>query len=543
MHDLVRRAEDWLSQDPDPETREELAGLLAAGDLSALAARFGAKLEFGTAGLRGELGAGPNRMNRVTVRRAAAGLAAVLGPGRTVVIGFDARHKSDVFARDSAAVLGGAGLRALLLPRPLPTPVLAFAVRHLGADAGVTVTASHNPPRDNGYKVYWGDGRQIVPPVDAEISAAIDAVGRVDLLPEGEWEVLGEEIVDDYLDAVTALPLGDPEVRELTVAYTPLHGVGAATLAEAFRRAGFAPPHMVAAQRDPDPDFSTVSFPNPEEPGAMDLALELAGGIGADIVIANDPDADRCAVGVPAREGGYRMLSGDELGGLLAEHVLASTSGAERMVATTIVSSSLLGKIAAAYGVAFTETLTGFKWIMRAGPGLVFGYEEALGYCVGSDAGPPVLDKDGIGAALTVAAIAAAARRAGRTPLDLLDDQARRYGLHATGALPVRVADVSLIIEAMARLRAEPPAALGGRAVERIDDYAPGLTGLPPTDALRFRLAGEARVVVRPSGTEPKLKCYLEVVCPVTGDVDAARARAARDVEAVRHDLAATLGL
>ncbi|WP_199537127.1 phospho-sugar mutase [Spongiactinospora gelatinilytica] len=543
MRDLVRRAEDWLAQDPDPETRSELEGLLASGDQAALAGRFAAKLEFGTSGLRGELGTGPNRMNRVTVMRAAAGLAAVLGPGGKVVIGYDARHKSDVFARDTAAVLAGAGLRALLLPGPLPTPVLAFAVRHLGAVAGVTVTASHNPPRDNGYKVYWADGRQIVPPVDARISAAIDAVGRVDRLPLGEWEVLGPEIADAYLSAVTALPLGDPKVRDLTVVYTPLHGVGGGTLGKAFERAGFAPPYVVAAQRDPDPDFPTVAFPNPEEPGAMDLALELAGRLGADLLIANDPDADRCAVGVPLGGGGHRMLTGDELGGLLAEHVLGATSGGSRRVATTIVSSSLLGKIAAAHGVAFAETLTGFKWIMRAGPGLVFGYEEALGYSVGSDAGLPVRDKDGIGAALTVAALAAAARHAGRTLLDLLDDQARKYGLHATGALSFRVEDLSLITAAMDRLRAGPPTALGGRAVEGIDDFAAGTSALPPTDALRFRLAGDARAIVRPSGTEPKLKCYLEVVTPVgpDGDVDTARARAAQDITAIGDTLTAAL--
>ncbi|MEV4562516.1 phospho-sugar mutase [Nonomuraea sp. NPDC049419] len=536
-------ARAWLAQDPDPDTRAELAGLIERDDLDALRERFGARLEFGTAGLRGELGAGPNRMNRVTVMRAAAGLAAVLGPGRHVVIGYDARHKSDVFARDTAAVLTGAGLHATLLPCPLPTPVLAFAVRHLGADAGVTVTASHNPPRDNGYKVYWGDGSQIVPPVDAGISAAIDAVGRVDELPlgsPGTLTELGEDIVDDYIEAVTALPLGD--ARELRVAYTPLHGVGAATLTGAFLAAGFESPMAVEEQRNPDPDFPTVAFPNPEEPGAMDLAAALAGKIGADLVLANDPDADRCAVGVPLPGGGVRMLTGDEVGGLLAEHVITHTTG-DRMVATTIVSSTLLAKIAQAHGVRYGETLTGFKWIIKAGPGLVFGYEEAIGYSVGSDAGLPVWDKDGIGAALTVAGIAAAAKRDGRTLLDLLDDQARRYGLHATTQLSFRVADLSLIADAMSRLRAEPPAGLGGLEVTATDDLARGDGGLPPTDGLRYRLADDARVVVRPSGTEPKLKCYLEVVVPVTTTPGEARAAAARRLEAVESDLAARLGL
>ncbi|MDA0632966.1 phospho-sugar mutase [Nonomuraea sp. MCN248] len=545
MTSVQDRARAWLAQDPDPDTRAELAGLLERGDAEGLLDRFGAKLEFGTAGLRGELGAGPNRMNRVTVMRAAAGLARVLGPGRHVVIGYDARHKSDVFARDTAAVLKGAGLRASVLPRPLPTPVLAFAVRHLGADAGVTVTASHNPPRDNGYKVYWGDGSQIVPPIDAEISAAIDAVGPVGDLPlGGPGTLLDDSVVAAYLDAVTTLPLG--EARDLRVAYTPLHGVGADTLARAFEAAGFEPPLPVAEQRDPDPDFPTVAFPNPEEPGAMDLAVALAATTGADLVLANDPDADRCAVGVPLPGGGCRMLTGDEVGGLLAEHVITHTSGA-RMVATTIVSSTLLGKIARAHGVGYGETLTGFKWIIKAGPGLVFGYEEAIGYSVGTTRGGspelPVRDKDGIGAALTVAAIAADAKRAGRTLLDLLDDQARRYGLHATSQLSFRVADLSLIKDAMARLRATPPDRLGGREVVRLDDLSRGDGGLPPTDGLRFTLSGDARVVVRPSGTEPKLKCYLEVVVPVADDVAPARARAADDLAALKTDLSAALGL
>ncbi|MGC5013678.1 phospho-sugar mutase [Streptosporangium sp. DT93] len=544
--DLAGLARSWLAQDPDPDTRAELARLLDGGDDDALRERFGSRLEFGTAGLRGELGAGPNRMNRVTVMRAAAGLARVLGPGRHVVIGYDARHKSDAFACDTAAVLTGAGLRASLLPGPLPTPVLAFAVRHLGADAGVTVTASHNPPRDNGYKVYWGDGSQIVPPIDAEISAAIDATGPVSDLPLGSpgepgWTTLDDGVVAAYLEALTALPIG--RARALRVAYTPLHGVGGVTLARAFAAAGFETPATVAEQAEPDPDFPTVAFPNPEEPGAMDLALELAARTGADLVLANDPDADRCAVGVPLPGGGHRMLTGDELGALLGEHVIRHTSGDERLVATTIVSSSLLGKIAAAHGVRYAETLTGFKWIMKAGEGLVFGYEEALGYSVGSEQGLPVHDKDGIGAALTVAGIAAQAALEGRSLLDLLDDQARRHGLHATSQLSFRVADLSLITGAMARLRATPPRRLGGHDVEAADDLSRGAGGLPPTEGLRYRLSGGARVVVRPSGTEPKLKCYLEVVIPVTGEVSEARARAATELDALKTDLTEALGL
>ena len=543
-----RQAEDWLDQDPDPETREELRALL--DDDAALAERFGAKLEFGTAGLRGELGPGPNRMNRVTVMRAAAGLAAVLtsedaaerferpGSAASVVIGYDARHKSDVFAEDSAAVLAGTGLTVHLMPCPLPTPVLAYAVRHLGADAGIMVTASHNPPRDNGYKVYWGDGAQIIPPLDTEISRAIDAVGRVDELPRGaEWNVLDDGIVNAYFHSLARLPLGT--ARDVTVAYTPLHGVGGAVLRRAFDWSGFPAPAVVAEQAEPDPDFPTVAFPNPEEPGAMDLALEL--GKGHDLVIANDPDADRCAVAV-----GGRMLTGDEVGGLLAEHVLRHTHGADRLVVTTIVSSSLLGRIATAHGVRYAESLTGFKWIMKAGTDhdrLVYGYEEALGYCVGGDDGVPVRDKDGIGAALTVAALAAEAKADSRTLLDLLDDQARRYGLHATAQLSVRVAYLSLITDAMARLRASPPDRLGGRAVTGVDDLAAGLNGLPPTDALRFRLSEGGRVVVRPSGTEPKLKCYLEVVEPVTGPVAEARTTAAAALTRLRDALSGVLGL
>ncbi|MBD2899535.1 putative phosphomannomutase [Actinomadura sp. RB99] len=542
MSDLRGYAEEWLAQDPDPDNRAELRAILDAGDDRALADRFGSRLEFGTAGLRGELGAGPNRMNRVTVMRAAAGLAACLPAGGRVIVGFDARHGSRRFAQDTAAVLAGAGLRAEVFADPVPTPVLAHFTRSFGdIVAGVMVTASHNPPRDNGYKVYWGDGAQIVPPRDAEISAAIDAVGRVDELPLGsDWTVHHDTRL--YLDALADLRLGDE--RDISIVYTPMHGVGRDVLLAAFEQAGFPAPVVVPEQAEPDPDFPTVAFPNPEEPGALDLALALARDRDADLVIANDPDADRCAVAVPG-PGGWRALTGDEVGGLLAEHVLRHTAGDDRLVVTTIVSSSLLASIAREHGVRSAESLTGFKWIMKAGgPGdrLVFGYEEALGYSVGDDRGVLVNDKDGIGAALAVAALAAEARRDGRTLLDLLDDQARRYGLHATSQLSVRVDDLSLIAGAMARLRANPPAELAGRAVEAFDDLSGGVDGLPPTDGLRFRLGG-ARVVIRPSGTEPKLKCYLEVVRPVSGDVAAARERAAADLDALREDVSAALAL
>ncbi|RBM11695.1 phospho-sugar mutase [Streptomyces sp. PT12] len=550
--DLFARARAWLAEDPDPETREELNGLLERGDLAGLASRFSGTLQFGTAGLRGEMGAGPMRMNRTVVIRAAAGLAAYLagraegsGPG-LVVIGYDARHRSDVFARDTAAVVTGAGLRAALLPRPLPTPVLAFAIRHLGAVAGVMVTASHNPPRDNGYKVYLGDGSQIVPPTDADIAARIAAVGPLAEVarPDEGWRVLGDEVVEAYL-ARTDAALRVGSARSVSVVYTPLHGVGGSVLGAAFRRAGFPVPVEVAPQALPDPDFPTVAFPNPEEPGAMDLAFATARATRPDLVIANDPDADRCAVGVPdaGAEGGWRMLRGDELGALLATHMVAK--GARGTLAASIVSSSLVGRIAETAGLPFEETLTGFKWLAKV-PGLVFGYEEALGYCV--DPGG-VRDKDGITAALAVAELAAELQAEERSLTDVLDDLALAHGLHATDQLSVRVTDLSLIAAAMRRLREAPPRALGGLAVTSVEDLSDGASGLPPTDGLRYALAGgggvrSARVIVRPSGTEPKLKCYLEVVLPVAdrASLSAVREAAAGVLGALRGDLAAVVG-
>jgi phosphomannomutase len=544
---LVRTAaQAWLAEDPDPDTRAELQALLDAGAEAEaeLADRFAGSLEFGTAGLRGAVGAGSNRMNRVVVIRAAAGLAAYLkangltdGP---VLIGYDARHKSDVFAEDTAAVIRGAGLDAVLLDRPTPTPVVAFGIRHLKAVAGVVVTASHNPPQDNGYKVYLGDGSQIVPPADSEIAAAIEAVGALASVPRGDdWQTAGDDLLDAYLDRIATLVPADAP-RELNVAYTPLHGVGRLLVEAAVSRAGFAAPSVVASQADPDPDFPTVSFPNPEEPGAIDAALELARSVGADIAVANDPDADRCAVAVPdpAADGGWRMLRGDELGALLGEFLLSSRPSG--VAACSIVSSSLLGKIAAAYDVAYADTLTGFKWIGRV-PDLVFGYEEALGYCVDPEA---VKDKDGISTLIRVLQLAAEAKAAGRTLLDLLDDLAKKYGLHATDQLAARVDDLSLIAAAMDRLRATPPTSLGGHTVDRIEDLSQGTETLPPTDGLRYTLSEGARVVVRPSGTEPKIKCYLEVVIPVSGDdVAAARTQAATELTAIKQDLATAAGI
>lgn len=551
--DLIARAHAWLAEDPDPETREELAKLIETAEAGELAERFSGTLQFGTAGLRGELGAGPMRMNRAVVIRAAAGLAGYLrSAGETggqrqalVVIGYDARHKSADFARDTAAVLTGAGLRAALLPRPLPTPVLAFAVRRLGAVAGVTVTASHNPPRDNGYKVFLGDGAQIAAPADTGIAAEIAAVGPLAEVPrpaEG-WETLGEEIVDAYL-ARTGAVLTEGAPREVRVVHTALHGVGSRTLHDAFVRAGFPAPVAVPEQAEPDPDFPTVAFPNPEEPGAMDLAFATArtADPAPDLVIANDPDADRCAVAVPDpdAEAGWRMLRGDEVGVLLATHLVHKH--ARGTFATTIVSSSLLARIATAARLPYQETLTGFKWLARA-DGLRYAYEEALGYCVDPDG---VRDKDGVTAALLIAELTAELRLAGRTLDDLLDDLAVEYGVHATDQLSVRVEDLTLITAAMDRLRGAPPAELAGLPVTAADDLREGSAALPPTDGLRYRLGdGAARVVVRPSGTEPKLKCYLEAVVPVPDAtaLPTARTRAQHLLAALSRDVRSAAGI
>jgi phosphomannomutase len=537
---LIEEARAWAAEDPDDRTRSELEAVIAdaeRGEDTDLADRFAGPLEFGTAGLRGALGAGPNRMNRVVVTRAAAGLAAylkdtaLLDTGRrgSVVIGFDARHNSDVFARDTAEIMTGAGFKALVMPRTLPTPLLAFAIRELGCVAGVMVTASHNPPEDNGYKVYLGDGSQIVPPADSEIAARIAAVGPLADLPRGDAGTLvSEEIVDRYLDTVAGLAEDGP--RDLTIVYTPLHGVGGTTVAQVLETAGFEAPYVVEEQEQPDPDFPTVSFPNPEEPGAMDLAMALAAEKKADLVVANDPDADRCAVAVPDAHG-WRMLRGDEVGALLAHHLIAR--GRTGVYANSIVSSSLLGKMAAAAGQPHEETLTGFKWIGRV-EGLAFGYEEALGYCCDPD---NVRDKDGVSALLLVCELAAAAKAEGRGLTDILDDIAHEHGLHATDQLSVRFDDLAQIPATMDRVRATPPTTLGGLAVEKVEDLSQGSAQLPPTDGLRYTLAEGARVIVRPSGTEPKVKCYLEVVIPVEGDVDAARISAVGRLDAITADL------
>ncbi|MER6974616.1 phospho-sugar mutase [Nocardioides sp. NPDC000445] len=541
---LVVQAREWLADDPDAQTRAELESLLtstAPGAAAELADRFSGMLQFGTAGLRGALGAGPNRMNRVVVIKAAAGLARYLlatGAQGPVVIGYDARHNSDVFAQDTAEVMTGAGLHALVMPRSLPTPVLAYAVKALGASAGVMVTASHNPPQDNGYKVYLGDGSQIVPPADIEIAKRIAAVDKVSSVPQGPaGQVISEDLVDSYLDTVVGL-LTEGGPRDLKTVYTPLHGVGGDLVNLAMKFAGFPEPLVVKEQERPDPDFPTVAFPNPEEPGAMDRAMALASKKGADLVIANDPDADRCAAAIPVGKK-WRMLTGDEVGALLATHLIRK--GVTGTYAASIVSSSLLGKIAAAAGQAYAETLTGFKWISRA-PGLAFGYEEALGYCVDPE---HVRDKDGISALLLLCELAASLKAEGRGLADLLDELAVEHGLHATTQLSVRLEDPAQIAAAMQRLRDRPVTALAGATVQQLDDLTTGIGGLPPTDGIRYQLAGGSRVIVRPSGTEPKIKCYLEVVEPVDSPEALAQARTDAEIAlgALKVDIRAALGV
>ena len=544
--------EEWLADDPDPATRAALQSLVdaaAAGDTAAqaeLADSFRGPLEFGTAGLRGRMGPGPHRMNRVTVSRAAAGIGAYLLARHehpTAVIGFDARHNSSRFARDCAEILAGAGVKALVLPRALPTPVLAYAVRALGADAGLMVTASHNPAQDNGLKVYLGDGRQIVPPADAEIALLIAAAGPVAALPRSDdHDTLGDDIVDAYVSQAAQVPLPHTP-RDVVSLHTAMHGVGSAVLQEAALRAGFPAPFTVEEQRDPDPEFPTVAFPNPEEAGALDLAMAEGRRINVDVIIATDPDADRCAlvVGVPhgrpahadARTPGeWVTLSGDEVGWLLGWWLLRR-GGFTGTMAASLVSSTLLQRIAEDAGVPFTTTLTGFKWISRA-PDLGYGYEEALGYCVDPR---HVADKDGITAALLALELVAALNAEGRTVFDVLDELALRHGVHATRQVSLRLPTPELIASAVDGLRADPPRDLGGMPVQAIVDLADGVDGLPPTDGILLRLPG-ARVIVRPSGTEPKVKCYLEVVRPVDG---AGLAIAREEAEATLERLAAAL--
>ena len=564
--DIVEEAHRWLAADPDPDTRAELEALLAADDTEELAARFGARLEFGTAGIRGPLGAGPARMNRMVVRRVTAGLAARLRAAdvdatRGVVVGHDARYKSAEFAADAAGVLDAAGIGVHVLGGLSPTPLVAFAVLDMGAAAGVQITASHNPAADNGYKVYWSDGAQILPPLDGEISAAIDQVpADSDIAVSSErTAAIGAEIIDRYCDAVLPLRL-HPQHTDLRIVYTPMHGVAGPLMLRVFAGAGFGDVVVVQAQAEPDPDFPTVSFPNPEEPGALDLAIATARDCGADLIIANDPDGDRIATAIPDGDG-WRPLNGDEIGCLLAEWLLSrGDQVGERMVAATVVSSRLLSAIAEHHGVAYDETLTGFKWLARsardnavAGRRMVLAYEQALGAMCGM----AVLDKDGISAALVMADIAATLKAEGRTIAGALDDLAVRHGVYLTGGRNVRLSGddgMALVTGTLQRLQMTPPSAVDGVAVVEVADHMTGVRrradgseerlSTPPTDLVGLTLADGSRLQVRPSGTEPLLKFYVEVIEPVAGDdVGGARSRASERLAALTDAFLAVAGV
>jgi phosphomannomutase len=513
---LVAEVKAWIADDPDPVTASQLQTLLDNEDEATLRTYFSGFLQFGTAGLRGPNGPGPSCMNRAVVGRAAAGIAAYMkarGMSR-VVIGRDARYGSADYAIESAEIFSGAGMEVFLLPRPLPTPVLAFATTALKADVGVMVTASHNPPQDNGYKVYIGpdaDGiayasSQIVNPTDGFIAAEIAAITTLASQPrDKKWTVVAETLIDEYVERTAAL---GKNPGSLKIVYTAMHGVGTETLAHVFKLAGFPDLILVKEQAEPDPDFPTVAFPNPEEPGAIDLALATARAHNADLVIANDPDADRCAAAIKGRDGQWRMLRGDELGVIFGEWI-ARTSP-RGTFGNSIVSSSILRKISAHYGIDFKEVLTGFKWLAKI-EDLAFGYEEAIGYAVDSET---VNDKDGISAAIFLAQIATDLAAVGKDLNDLLDEVWQRHGFHATEQISIRVADMGAITKLLAGLRSNPPQEIAGRSVESIDDLAAPTDGLPPTDGLRLWLSGGVRIIIRPSGTEAKLKCYIEVITP-----------------------------
>ncbi len=520
---LIEEVKAWIADDPDPVTAAHLQALLDAGDEAALKPLFSGFLQFGTAGLRGPIGAGPSCMNRAVVGRAAAGIASYMAQRgmKSVVIGRDARYGSEDYTQESAEILSGAGMDVYILPRPLPTPVLAFATAHLKCDVGIMVTASHNPPQDNGYKVYIGptaDGinyatSQIINPTDGYIASEIDAVTSLKALPRGnKWTVLGEDVITEYIQRTIKLA---PRPGDIKIVYTAMHGVGTETVQRVFNHAGFATLILVDEQCTPDPDFPTVAFPNPEEPGAIDLALAKARDFGADLVIANDPDADRCAAAINDPKVGWRMLRGDELGVIFGEWIARRKPSGT--MGNSIVSSSALRKIAAHYGVDFKEVLTGFKWLAKI-EDLAYGYEEAIGYAVDSET---VNDKDGVSAALFLAQIAMDLKRDGLTRADLLNEIWERHGFHGTEQISIRVSDMGAITRLLATLRSNPPQEIAGRAVEAIDDLAAPTDGLPPTDGLRIWLAGGIRAIIRPSGTEAKMKCYIEVITK-TSDESAA---------------------
>ena len=511
---LVGEVQAWITDDPDPSTASQLQQWLDTNNEAELRASFNGFLQFGTAGLRGPIRPGPSGMNRAVVGRTAAGIVAYMKERNltSVVIGRDARHGSEDYTFETAEIMSGAGMKVFVLPRPLPTPVLAFATNELGCDVGIMVTASHNPPQDNGYKVYLGGtvdgieyrGSQIVSPTDVSIAHKIAGITSLKQQPRGkEWTVLGEEIIEKYIDRTASLATKPGSLR---IVYTAMHGVGTETLQRVFQKAGFASPILVEAQAAPDPDFPTVAFPNPEEPGAIDLALETARSFDADLVIANDPDADRCAAAVKDPVTGWRMLRGDELGAILGESIARKTTTG--IFANSIVSSSILKKIAEHYKLEFKETLTGFKWLAKI-KGLTFGYEEALGYAVDAKT---VNDKDGISAAITLAQIATDLAADGKTLLDLLDEIWARHGFHATEQISIRLSDLSKVGVILGGLRSNPPQNIAGRVVTSIDDLAAPTDGLPPTDGLRIWLDGGVRIIIRPSGTEAKMKCYIEVI-------------------------------
>ena len=512
--DLLAEVREWIEDDPDSKTAAQLSALLEADDELTLRKYFAGFLEFGTAGLRGPIGPGPSCMNQAVVGRTAAGLVKFMKERSltSVVIGRDARHGSDIFERISAEILSGAGFTVSVLPRPLPTPVLAFAVNELHADVGIMVTASHNPGSDNGYKVYLGGvvdgvtyrGSQIITPADKQISAHIKSIESLKSIPRSKnWHTLDENIVEKYVERTKVLA---PRPGDLKIVYTAMHGVGTKTLQRVFHRAGFASLILVESQAQPDPDFPTLVFPNPEEAGALDHALETARTFDADLVIANDPDADRCSVAIKDRDLSWRALRGDEIGAILGE--VMARSAKSGTLANSIVSSSVLSKIAAHHKLNFEETLTGFKYIAKI-PHLIFGYEEAIGFCVDSQT---VNDKDGISAALLMAQIATDLSVEGKTLLDLLDEIWKTYGFHATEQISIRVNDLSTISNLMKKLRNNPLMDIAGFKLLTMDDLAKPTNSLPPTDGIRFTLEQNIRIIIRPSGTEPKIKCYIEVV-------------------------------
>jgi phosphomannomutase len=532
---LTLRVQSWIEQDPDAVTKVQLTELLESAQTDQVALielqdAFIAPLEFGTAGLRGALGAGPNRMNRLTVLQAASGLAQYLVQqgfvGRKVVIGFDARYNSEVFAADTARVMSGAGLEPVVFSQVVPTPVLAFAIRHLDTCAGVMVTASHNPPQDNGYKVYLGDGRQIVSPVDEQISELIKTVTDVREISLGSTgAVISDDVVKTYTLLTSQLiasgPTTEAQRKSVTSVYSAMHGVGWKTLQSVFSAAGFVEPIAALEQRDPDPAFPTVAFPNPEEKGALDIALALAKQQSVDVLLANDPDADRFAAAVPSASGEWITLRGDQIGSLLGwwliERAKLTGSKLSGTLANSIVSSMMLESIATSAGLQYESTLTGFKWVSRVN-NLAFGYEEALGYCVDPK---NVSDKDGISAAAMFMEMLAHLKSQSKTIWQVFDELALTHGLHATDQVSVRVTSSDQVALTMTGIRSTPPTKFGGLQVSSVDDLAKGLGDLPNTDAVILHLSGtdqiqKARVIVRPSGTEPKIKCYLEVV--VRGD-------------------------